>query len=70
LRLEAVQAVNQAVIDGDEDIVLEYLRNPILGLGELHQNHSPRYMALLQRHLESNEGKLEIIILDENSNKI
>ena len=56
LRLEAVQSVNQAVIDGDELVVFQALQNPMLKLGELCSYHSGRYLALLQRHLESNEG--------------
>ena len=54
--MDAVQLVNQAVIDGDEDDVLKALQNPILRLRDIKDMHSPKYLSLLQRHLETNEG--------------
>ena len=54
-QLEAVQQVNEAITECDEELLLSSLSNPILKLGGLTQHHLPRYMSLLQRHLEQNE---------------
>ena len=54
-QLQAVQQVNEAITECDEELLWSSLSNPILKLGGLTQHHLPRYMALLQRHLEQNE---------------
>ena len=54
-QLLAVQKVNDAVTDCDEERLWATLSDPILKLPGLTEHHLPRYMALLQRHLEQNE---------------
>jgi Ras GTPase-activating-like protein IQGAP2/3 len=54
-QLAAVQRVNDAVIDHNEELVYEALCDPILSLSDLFSQHMPRYLSLLQRHLEQHE---------------
>jgi Ras GTPase-activating-like protein IQGAP2/3 len=54
-QLLAVQKVNEAVIESNEELVFESLNSKILNLPALEIQHSPRYMSLLQYHLEKNE---------------
>ena len=55
-RLEAVQAVNELVAEGEVDEIFKALQNPYLEVGELEEAFSTRYSSLLQSHLECYEG--------------